>query len=418
MACAAPETLLEHTPYNHFALQAEAWLNGRLHLGGPPPEYAGNNDFALFQGRWYSVFPAFPALLLVPFVWLAGAATEVRDGQFFIWIAGVAPAVLFLILEKLRRARASVLSEGSNLLLAAAFAFGTVYFFSAVQGTVWFAAHVVGAALCALFVLWALDAERPLLAGVAIALVMFTRPSIAFASVLFVIEAVRVALPSGDAPVTARLKAIDARRLVTSMFWFALPVLAAVALTLWHNQLRFADPFESGYRFLTVRWQERMLKWGLFHYHYLARNLGVVLTSLPYVGSGAGALGQSAVPFQINVHGLALWVTTPAYLWLLWPRRITAHHWGLWAAAAAVALPTLLYQNTGWQQFGYRFSNDYSVLLVCLLALGAARIGALFRAALVWAALVNAFGALTFNRPEFARFYYAEPTQRVIYQPD
>ena len=32
---AARETLTEHTPYNHFALQAEAWLHGRTDLGGP-----------------------------------------------------------------------------------------------------------------------------------------------------------------------------------------------------------------------------------------------------------------------------------------------------------------------------------------------------------------------------------------------
>ena len=30
----------------------------------------------------------------------------------------------------------------------------------------------------------------------------------------------------------------------------------------------------------------------------------------------------------------------------------------------------LLYQNSGWRQFGYRFSNDYAVLLFMLIALG------------------------------------------------
>ena len=62
LLCAAPETLAAHTPYNHFALQAEAWLNGRLDLGGPPPAYAGMNDFARYDGRWYVPFPPFPDL--------------------------------------------------------------------------------------------------------------------------------------------------------------------------------------------------------------------------------------------------------------------------------------------------------------------------------------------------------------------
>src|SRR5688572_5355201 len=73
LACAAPETLAVHTPFNHFALQAEAWLNGRLDLGGPPPGYAGMNDFSQFDGRWYVPFPPFPALLLVPSVVLSGS---------------------------------------------------------------------------------------------------------------------------------------------------------------------------------------------------------------------------------------------------------------------------------------------------------------------------------------------------------
>src|SRR5262245_13212775 len=32
----AGDRLHAHTPANHFALQAEAWLNGRLDLGGAP----------------------------------------------------------------------------------------------------------------------------------------------------------------------------------------------------------------------------------------------------------------------------------------------------------------------------------------------------------------------------------------------
>ena len=40
-------------------------------------------------------------------------------------------------------------------------------------------------------------------------------------------------------------------------------------------------------------------------------------------------------------------------------------------SAALPATMDLLYQNTGWRQFGYRFSNDYAVLLFVLLAVGA-----------------------------------------------
>jgi hypothetical protein len=38
--------------------------------------------------------------------------------------------------------------------------------------------------------------------------------------------------------------------------------------------------------------------------------------------------------------------------------------------------------------------------------------------AAAFSVIVNFFGALTFGRPEHARFYAVEPTQRVLYQPD
>ena len=92
-----------HTPWNHFTLQADAWRHGRLDLGGPPPSYTGNNDFSQYDGKWFVVFPPFPALLLFPLVAWLKDPTRVLDGQFFLWLAGLAPAVLFLGLEKLRR---------------------------------------------------------------------------------------------------------------------------------------------------------------------------------------------------------------------------------------------------------------------------------------------------------------------------
>jgi hypothetical protein len=412
LAFAAPETLSAHTPYNHFALQARAWLDGRLDLGGPPPRYAGMNDFSRFEDKWYVPFPSFPALLLVPLVFVAGSAENVADGRFFLLLAGIAPAVLFLALEKLARLGRSERTERENATLALLFAFGSVYFFSAVQGTVWYAAHVVAAGLAAFYLLFALDAERLLLAGAMLALGYATRTPLLFAVPLFLFELVRVCLPDGAALAPrAALRALDRPRFVKAFALFVLPIALVFALTLVLNAARFGDPFEVGYRYLEVAWRARIEKWGLFSYHYLGRNLGVVLTSLPWVG-------DADVPFRVSAHGLALWVTTPMYLWLLWPKRTLAPHLALAATAIAVALPSLFYQNSGWVQFGYRFSNDYAVFLFALFAVGGRRIGIAFAVLGTWAVVVNAFGAATFNRAEGAPYYVIERTQRVIFQPD
>src|SRR5579872_3327475 len=162
---AGRERLTEHTPFNHYALLADAWLHGRQDLANGPPPYAMGNDFAQFHGKTYISFPPLPAILMLPFVKLAGSPEAFRDGQFIVELAGIAPAVLFLVLEKLRRTGRSPRSERQNLALSLLYAFGTVYFFTAVEGTVWFAAMVVASAASALYALWALDAERPALAG-------------------------------------------------------------------------------------------------------------------------------------------------------------------------------------------------------------------------------------------------------------
>ena len=145
-ALVAGDRLTTHTPYNHFAHLADAWLHGRHDLRGGAPGYAGNNDFAVFEGKTFISFPPFPAILMMPLVAIAGSPENFRDAQFIVWLAGIGPAVLFLVLEKLRRTGRTERTEAENLQLALLFAFGTVYFFTAVQGTVWFAAHVVGSA--------------------------------------------------------------------------------------------------------------------------------------------------------------------------------------------------------------------------------------------------------------------------------
>jgi hypothetical protein len=410
MACAPPDVLRAHTPYNHFALVAEAWLKGRFDLGGPPPDYAANNDFASYHGRWFVVFPPFPSVLILPLVALGHGAAAVADGLFFLLLAGLAPAALFLALEKLTRSGESRRSETENIVLSGLFCFGSVYFFCSVQGTVWFAAHVVAAVLTALYLLFALQAERPLLAGVCLGLAFATRTPLLFAAPLFVFEAfrqARLAEPRG----AGLLQRYDLGKLASLFGWFALPVAAVLALTFWHNAARFDDALEPGYRYLSIVWAKRIAKWGLFDYHYLARNLGVVLTSLPWFPAQGG-------PVQVSGHGLALWLTTPMYLWLFVAKRWSALGRVLLACVALVALPTLFYQNTGWVQFGYRFSNDYAPFLFALLALVGPSLRGSFMLASAFAVIVNFFGALTFGRPEHAKFYAIEPTQRVLYQPD
>ena len=399
----------------HFVSFAQSFLHGQLSvLGDRPP---GDNDWANYQGRWYVPFPPLPAVVIMPAVAIWGDA--LWDRLFWAIFAGLGPSLLYVLLRFLREREGSGRSPREDLALTALFGFGSAYYYTAVQGTVWFAAHVVAVPLVALYVLWSLGARRPLLAGAMLGLCWLTRPSTYGLGLLFLIEALQSARPGDAAPASdeagwlrrssAWLKSVDARAALARLALFAVPFLACVALSYWLNELRFDDPFEVGYRYLRIRWRARIEKWGLFNYHYFAKNLAVFLTALPWLSATAPFL-------KISRHGLALWVTTPHYLWVLWPKRRSVSITALSLAALLVAIIDLSYQNSGWIQFAYRFSLDYSVLLIALLALGGRPFRAGFYLLLLLAIAINLFGALTFDRAYV--YYDSDPTQQLIFQPD
>ena len=395
----------------HFVSLAESYLHGQLSvLGDRPP---GNNDWASFGGRWYVVFPPFPALVILPAVAIWHAA--VWDRLYWALFAGLGPALLYVLLRHLREHAQSGRRPREDLALTVLFAFGSIYYCASVQGTVWYAAHVVACPLLALYVLFSVDARRPILAGCVLGLAWATRPTTLLLAPFFAIEALASAravaapLVGSSRPVWRFLQGVNIPRAVRTCALFALPLIIIVAISCWLNWLRFGDPFEVGYRYLRIRWAARIEKWGLFNYHYVSKNLAVFLAALPWL--------SNAAPYvRVSRHGLALWVTTPSYLGVLWPKRVNPRIVGLSIAALCVAVMNLSYQNSGWIQFGYRFSLDYSVLLIALLALGGRRFGVGFYLLLVWSCAVNTFGACTFERAE--RFYDRDGSQQVIFQPD
>ena len=411
--------LLRPSPNNHYVHLADAWLHGRLDIAGDPP---GTNDWACFdtldrgpcpQGRysfsgpdaeryrWYVSFPPLPAILLLPFVAVFGLGT--LDTLFWVLFAGLGPMLLFLVLRFLSESGQSQRSVRDDLLVTALFAVGSVYYFVAVQGAVWFAAHVVATAFVCLYLLFSFGARRPAAAGFVLGLAFLCRPATLLLAPFFVLQAIRAGRQPGRGASSAQAQCFH------SFALFALPLTLILAATMWHNAARFGDVFEFGHRFLQIRWRSRIETWGLFSTHYLPRNLTVFLLSVPW--------WTSSSPFvRISRHGLSLWFSSPNLLWSLWPKKLDATSLALWAGVLPTAICTLLYQNSGWIQFGYRFSLDYLPLLFVLVALSGRRFGAAFLCCACFAIAVNTFGAVTFDR--FTQFYDDDPTQRVIFQPD
>ena len=413
-----------------YVFQADAWLHGQLSIDPPlvdadwaKIETVALDDGSEVRGRrmttrpavfrtldgeeiattrikqsravtWYMSFPPLPTLLMLP-----SAAISGRDGNDVIPTLLVAALILplaFALLRRLAEAKLSERTPREDLWLVAALAFGSVLFFSAVGGRVWYTAQVVGVALALVYARASVEARRPILAGIALGAAALTRPPIAFMFPLFVLEAWRV---SGG----------DRRAFGRTLGRFAAPVVAFAIAGMAYNYVRFDSPTEFGHTFLFVRQQTQIEQWGLANYHYLARNLAVAFTLLP-------ELPGHAPWIRIGGHGLAMWVTTPLLLFVLWPRTKPAIHRTLWIAVACVALPDFLYMNTGWVQFGYRFSLDFLPLLFALVAVGGRPLGRVGKALIAIGIVVNTFGAITFDR--YAEYYRTEGSAYDVVVPD
>jgi hypothetical protein len=420
-AAVAGSRLWRQSPDPHFVYQAEAWLRGELAIDLPVKgddwakvETVVLDDGTVARGRrmsdrksfrvaggdvvpltrvreskgvtHYVSFPPFPAALMIPPALVGGR----RGNDVFVTVV-VAALILPLAFACLRRLHQAGLSDRAvkdDLLLVAALAFGSVLFFSAVQGKVWYTAHVVGVALALAYAWCSIEGRHPVLAGLALGCAALTRTPMAFMFPLFVLEAARVV--GGSVALRADVVAFGqalARRLVP----FAAPVLALAVIAIVYNTVRFGEPAEFGHTYLDVRQQAQIERHGLFSYQYLARNLAVAFTLLP-------ELPGKAPWVQVSGHGLAVWVTTPLLALLVWPTQRDAIHRALWLTVAFVAVPTFFYQNSGWLQFGYRFSLDYMPFLILLLAVGGRRFGWGARALVAIGIAVNLFGAITFDR--------------------
>src|SRR5262252_1619589 len=401
-AAFSSQRFLRQSAAPHFIYQAQSWLEGRLDLD---PQLLPNlEDWACVRevghqkvrcegaprstDRWYVSFPAFPALAMLPFVALHGY--QFNDTSFTVAIGALAIALFYALLRLLAERRESDRDQGENARIALVLAFGTVFFYCTIRGEVWFTAEVMGVALTCLYAQSALGARRPFLAGLFYSMAVLTRTPLAFAAVFFLLEC----LCPGPEDRWRQLLGL-ARDLKTPVRKLALFAAGAAPLAIAaaiYNQLRFGELGEFGHRFLyNNRVNVDIDQYGLFNIRYLARNLDAAFLKLPQ-------LSLHPLRLTYDPHGLTLLLTFPLLVFLLIPKKQPRLHWPLWLTVAACALPGLFYQNTGYIQFGFRFSLDYTPYLLLLFAVGGWSLRNRWAAAAaLLGVLVNFWGAVAFR---------------------
>jgi hypothetical protein len=401
LASFSAQRFLRQSAAPHFVYQAQAWLEGRLDVD--PAVLPNLEDWACVRvvagdkvrcegavrasDRWYVSFPSFPAVVMLPFVALHGY--QFNDTSFGVFVAALAIALFYALLRELARQGEQPRSPGESAALALLLAFGTLFFYCAIRGEVWFSAEVMGVALTCLYLRCAAAARRPLLAGLFFSMATLTRTPLVFTGLFFVLEAL---CPGPGRWAQLRQLGGRVRPVARSLGLFAAGAAPLALLAAGYNLYRYGRVGEFGHAFLyNNRVNADIDRYGLFDLHYLTRNLEAAFLALPRVSLQPLRLGY-------DPHGLSLLLTLPLLVLLLVPRARPRLHWPLWLTVAACALPGLLYQNTGYMQFGFRFSLDYTPYLLLLFAVGGWSLRRPGVAALaLLGVLVNFWGAVAFR---------------------
>jgi hypothetical protein len=366
------------TDYDYYGRLAQALLEGHWWVTEAPPWL--NELVPCGVERWCAVYPPLPAILAMPFATvLSPALAQVLVSRI---AGGASMGILYLALRAFGAPRLVAIT-GSLLS-----ALGTTLLFSSVDGRAWYAAHAVAMPFLSAAFLFAARGERAWLVGALIGLAALARlPVAAAAPALALLLARRAGTPYPRALGGVVLGGVP----------FALAYVG-------YNVLRWDSVFDTGYVQLTQ--DDYFFTRGLFSPFYLPRHLYAILLEPPDLVEGT--------PFFLRPRGvgMALFLTTPALLWLFAGLRGLRRDVGSAAVALAALLalvPDIFHGTVGFQQFGYRFSIDAQPFLVALALAGDAH-GAtgwrsrptwLFIAVVILSIAINVYAMIAISRFDY-----------------
>lgn len=327
-----------------FESLAKAFLNGQLYLSG------SNNlltDASYYQGFVYWPQGPFPAILLMPFIFLSNYFHQ-----------GIIQLILNLLNLFLLYKIAFKITENrmTSLWLSFAYVFSTAYLMVGLFGISWWFAQVVATSALLLSLYEFLHKKRWFLIGVYLAFALATRIDLIISVTFF-----------GLSIISSKDKY---NQKINQLFKLILPILVGLLGILTYNFARFGSIIEFGYKYhLPALTETRafLKQYGAWNIFYFPTNIYYLFLKIPDAVFIPGTKYLMAPFIKANYWGMSIFLTSPIFLWcfkanlkekLVKPALLTT---------LLLLIFILGYFGIGANQFGYRYALDFYPFLFLIL---------------------------------------------------
>lgn len=319
---------------------ASSFLQGKLYF--PSATF----DAAINGGHYYWPLGPFPAILLMPFVYIFGDSMKQGYLLFFLNILNV--FLLFRIAKKL------IDNFTNSIIISFAVLFSTAYLGLALTPWSWYFAQTVGFTLT-LLALEAYFFNRSwLVIGSYIALAFTTRVSLIFTALFFILNLLYSDLSD-------KLK-------IKKLALLVIPIIISIIILGFYNYARFGNPMETGYSKQLLDGPVAANRtFGLWSFAHFPTNLYYMFLKMPDPIFIPGTYIMQFPYLKADGSGISILFTSSIFIWIIFS------NWKqLKIRFAAITSLIIIFALCGsfthgsWQ-YGYRYAIDYYPFIFIML---------------------------------------------------
>ncbi len=303
-------------------------------------------DISNYYGNYYVYFGPLSSLMLMPFVYLFGEKTpQVLIGVFSMLVSF--PAVYFL-------ARNFKFSKTDSLWLSTFFVFSTVMFSSSVINVTAYQVEALGVPFVLLALCMYFYKRNAFFIGLFIACALMTRITLVGVVAFFFFE-------------------IFYKRFTIKQFIVLLiPVVLALGVVGAYNERRFHSFLETGYKYNITKATDNLklnYEYGEISPIHIPANLYsfLIMSPEPVLKEHSQELTLRFPYLRANAWGMAIWFTSPLFLYLVLHFKKGKYTVSSAATAFILSIPVFLWYSVGYAQFGYRYALDFLPFLLLIL---------------------------------------------------